>query len=242
MEEKKIFSLKLIMAFGITSIILVIISWILLIVFVSLEFYMLNYSHLFYITYNDINFASLELSYDVVSVFFGFIFTFLILFCLILIWKPSLITIADRRISRKDSGIFLIIFSIFNIIIGVSGIYFIGDILGIVTGVLAIGNHYSISTNSKTHAATQSKIIPVKLLPEKTVPGQIKNQVPDDYCMNCGLRFKEDDKVCINCGKVRGYHVSTEQNEDPNQILKKRFAMGEITEEDYLRIKKILND
>jgi uncharacterized membrane protein YvbJ len=69
----------------------------------------------------------------------------------------------------------------------------------------------------------------------------------NDKCNKCGAEIPADSKFCVDCGtKVRKetdeqINKSTTVTQDEAQnILRTRFAKGEITKKEYKKKKKVL--
>lgn len=59
-------------------------------------------------------------------------------------------------------------------------------------------------------------------------------------CLNCGELIPKISKGCLYCGEKFGKVTTKEKKDDPLEILKIRFAKGEINLEEYEKMKKIL--
>jgi uncharacterized membrane protein YvbJ len=69
----------------------------------------------------------------------------------------------------------------------------------------------------------------------------------NDRCIKCGVEIPADSKFCVDCGtKVRKeideqINKSSPVTQDEAQnILRTRFAKGEITKKEYKKKKKVL--
>jgi uncharacterized membrane protein YvbJ len=69
----------------------------------------------------------------------------------------------------------------------------------------------------------------------------------NDKCSKCGAEIPADSKFCVDCGtKVRKeideqINKSSPVTQDEAQnILRTRFAKGEITKKEYMKKKKVL--
>ncbi len=131
--------------------------------------------------------------------------------------------------------------------LGGIGLYLLGGFLifiGIVSSIVAIemcailvvvGIIILLSGVFYTRTSTYDVPRHIKIVNKK------KKRDDDIRCTNCGRVIPIDAKICPYCSKKLIEDVKEiNDSNSPIEILKNRFAKGELTEEEYERMKKKL--
>ena len=71
----------------------------------------------------------------------------------------------------------------------------------------------------------------------------------NDRCIKCGVEIPADSKFCVDCGtkvreeideKIQKKNIVANPQDEALNILRTRFAKGEITKKEYIKKKKVL--
>ena len=139
LDKAEIFSLKYIVIMGLIASILALASWIVIAIDMNLSLLQLENAGTYFSNFNQVSAAAGLLSNQFTRFIFGMIFSGLMFLVTIFLFKENSIVIFDYVFSRMQLGIFLILFSLFNLIFGATG-FWVGDILGMIAGSFAIIN------------------------------------------------------------------------------------------------------
>jgi len=157
LDLNKIFNVRnaFILAFGAT--ILDFISWFVIIYLDQVQFFRLLLANIYYSNLNQIGPAIWDYSVMSLRLFWGGLFSFILLFLTVCLIKKTTIIIFDIKITTFIIGILMLIFSITNIF-AASG-FVIGSILGICAGSFLILKKYFEIIEYKGFTAKESDFL-----------------------------------------------------------------------------------
>ncbi len=75
------------------------------------------------------------------------------------------------------------------------------------------------------------------LVGRKTVP-RTEHPHPSRYCQNCGTSIDATSRFCSYCGKEQLTYGASYSDRGAIEILKERYARGEISTEEFQKMKR----
>ena len=173
MDPKKVFALKWVIIMGFIASGLAFGTWIIIAVFMGIDIIMLVNAATFFVNMTQVSITIIDAAGWMMAFVGGLIFSGLMLLITIFLMQDDSVILFKHAFSYTELGVLMITFSTLNIFLGSTGFY-VGDILGIVSGAFAIVHEYYYYTRPIAERKRKEKLEsykqknPVKAKPSGT--------------------------------------------------------------------------